>query len=83
MPRSLPSTTDATSSKMSKSCSADRSRDSVVVVSVFLRSKIEACPFSASTSDAHERRKNLKNQFLRGLTSHCFCLDDILLSRGD
>ena len=38
VPRSLPYTADATGSKMSKNCSADRSHDFVVVLSFFLLS---------------------------------------------
>ena len=84
VPRSLPSTANATGSKMSKSCSADRSRDSVGVLSVFLlklTSKIAACPF-LSSSDFHRGEKILRNQFLRGLTGHCFCSNDIPLSHS-
>ena len=58
---SLPSTADATDSRSAKSCSADRSRDSLTAVSDVLpnlTSKIAACPFLSSTSDSHGRGKN-------------------------
>ena len=58
VPRSLPSTGDATGFKVSLRCSADRSRDSVVALSVFwpnLTSKIPACPFLSSSVSHHWR----------------------------
>ena len=58
-PRSLPSTADATGSRSAKSCSADRSRDSLTVLSDVLpklTSTIAACPF-LSSSDSHKKAK--------------------------
>ena len=58
VPRSLPSTANATGSRSAKSCSADRSRDSGTALSDVLpnlTSKIAACPF-LSFSDSHQRR---------------------------
>ena len=86
-PRSLPSTANATDSKLSKSCSADRSRYSVVALSVFQPSftstKIAACPFCHQFHlITIKDERVLWNQFLRGQTGHCLCLNDIPVSHS-
>ena len=56
---SAAATTEATDSRSARSCSADRSRDSLTAFTdglPNLTSKIAACPFLSSTSDSHTRR---------------------------
>ena len=78
--RSLPSTANATNSQVSKSESAARPRESVLTPAVFFQILPQRLPHVhfrqrlpwILTRDEHI----LWNQFLRGLTSHCFCLND-------
>ena len=57
---------DATDSKVSKSCSVDRTRDSLTALSDVLpnlTSKIAACPF-LSSSVSHTRRMHLEESIV-------------------
>ena len=81
---SLPTTTDATDSKLLKRYSAEGSRDASVALFVLLpnlTSKIAACPFLLQISDSHKSRIYPdKCKFWRKLTDYCFCSNDIRLS---